>query len=182
MVGVRRLVIFSTLFSCLGVLFSTIICKSYLASNKSILSEFLWLMHENSLASSTMGSIFSAHVICLRDNRRWRDNPNSHHDDVYRTYIASESIVGDPLTDQIQPSRRSTQFGSGAGTDLCQNRILQLHKCILGSLQRRWLRNWFCIIESPCLVAERSLGPMLHSRSLPCYSNPQWTGQGWGEC
>ena len=69
-------------------------------------------MHEDSLASSTVGSTFSAHVICLRDNRGWRDNPNSHHNDVYRTYIASKSNVSDPRTVQIQPSRRSTQFGS----------------------------------------------------------------------
>ena len=50
--------------------------------------------HENSLASSTVGSTFSASVICLRDNWRWRDNSNSHHNDVYRTYITSKSIVG----------------------------------------------------------------------------------------
>ena len=68
--------------------------------------------NENSLASSTVGSTVSAHVICLRDNRGWRDNPNSHHDGVYRAYIASKSIVGDLRTVQIQPSRSFTQLGS----------------------------------------------------------------------
>ena len=107
-IGVRSLVIFSTIFSCLGVLFSTIICKSCFASNKSIMSEFVWLMHENSLASSTVGFASSSSVLCLRDHRRRRDNSNSHHDDVYRTYIASKSIVGCPRTVQIPPSRKFT--------------------------------------------------------------------------